>query len=132
MKIQRNSTLSRKALEEEFEPHSMMRRQLVERLAGIMWRIRRIPKFEAAIIEFYCDRMRSYSHSADARRGLEGPGGAAGEAFIADGKYSNALGKLSRHEAALMNALTKHCKCCISCRASGQWMIQLWMPLFGR
>jgi hypothetical protein len=107
MKIQRNSTLSRKALEEEFEPHSMMRRQLVERLAGIMWRIRRIPKFEAAIIEFYCDRVRTYSHSADARRGLEGPGGAAGEAFIADGKYSNALGKLSRHEAALMNAFTK-------------------------
>jgi hypothetical protein len=42
-----------------------------------------------------------------ARRGLEGPGRAAGEAFITDGKYSNALGKLSRHEAALMNAFTK-------------------------
>jgi hypothetical protein len=46
------------ALEEEFEPHSLMERELVERLAGIMWRIRRIPKFEAALIATRCEEVR--------------------------------------------------------------------------
>jgi hypothetical protein len=84
----------RTALEEEFEPHSLMKRELAERLAGIVWRMRRIPKFEAAIIEFHCDRVRSYSHSADARRRLEGPCGPAGEALIDDGRYSDAANYL--------------------------------------
>ena len=33
------------AFEEEFEPRSIMERELVERLAGIVWRLRRMPKF---------------------------------------------------------------------------------------
>ena len=43
----------------------------------------------------------AYSH--DMQKRLRGPGGATGMALIED----NALGKLSRHEAALMNAFTK-------------------------
>ena len=40
----------RQAFEEEFEPRSIMERELVERLAGIVWRLRRMPKFEAALL----------------------------------------------------------------------------------
>ena len=46
-------------------------------------------------------------YSADMRKRLEGVGGAAGVALIEDSRHQDALGKLSRHEAALMNALTK-------------------------
>jgi hypothetical protein len=38
---------------------------------------------------------------------LQGTGGATGVALIEDSKHQDALGKLSRHEAALMNAFTK-------------------------
>ena len=97
----------RKALEEEFEPHSLMERELVERLAGIVWRLRRMPKFEAALIEARCDQVRCGAYSADMQKRLQGAGGAAGVALIEDSNYSDALGKLSRHESALMNAFTK-------------------------
>ena len=39
------------SVEERFDPQSVIERELVERLAGIFWRIRRIPRLEAAIIE---------------------------------------------------------------------------------
>jgi hypothetical protein len=97
----------RKALEEQFQPDSLMARELVERLAGIVWRIRRIPKFEAALIEARCDQVRCDAYSIEMRRRLEGAGGATGVALIEDSKHHDALGKLSRHEAALMNQLTK-------------------------
>src|SRR6516164_5617909 len=48
----------RQAFEEEFEPRSIMERELVERLAGIVWRLRRMPKFEAALIEAHCYQVR--------------------------------------------------------------------------
>jgi hypothetical protein len=97
----------RHALEEEFEPHSMMERELVERLAGIVWRLRRMPQFEAALIEARCDQVRCGAYSADMQKRLQGAGGATGVALIEDSKHQDALGKLSRHEAALMNAFTK-------------------------
>jgi hypothetical protein len=81
-----------------------MERELVERLVGIVWRLRRMPKFEAALIEARCDQVRRNAYSADTRKRLEGAGGATG---VADSKHQDALGKLSRHEAALMNAFTK-------------------------
>jgi hypothetical protein len=97
----------RQALEEEFEPRSMMERELVERLAGIVWRLRRMPQFEAALIEARCDQARCGAFSSDMQKRLHGAGGATGVALIEDSKHQDALGKLSRHEAALMNAFTK-------------------------
>src|SRR5262245_44126054 len=97
----------RKGLEEEFEPRSLMERELVERLAGITWRIRRIPKFEAALIEARCDGVRCLTYLRERAERLEGAGGATGLALIEDSRHSDALGKLCRHEAALMNAFTK-------------------------
>jgi hypothetical protein len=95
----------RKALEEEFEPHSLMERELVERLTGIIWRIRRIPMFEAALIEARCDQVRS-GVFVEAHKWLEGAA-ITGVALIQDSRHQDSLGKLSRHEAALMNAFTK-------------------------
>ena len=97
----------RKALERDFQPCSIMERELVERLAGIVWRLRRMPKFEAALIEARCDQVRCDVYSSEARKRLEGAGGATGVALIEDSQHQDALGKLSRHEAALMNAFTK-------------------------
>ena len=73
----------RQAIEEEFEPRSIMERELVERLAGIVWRLRRMPKFEAALIEARCDQVRcGAAYSPDMQKRLRGPGGATGMALI--------------------------------------------------
>jgi hypothetical protein len=94
----------RESLEERFKPRSVMERELTERLAGIAWRLRRIPAFEAAILETRCaqadDYVPSWGHDAPI----------IGHALIRDGQNNDALGKLARHEAALMNQLTKTLK----------------------
>jgi hypothetical protein len=41
----------RSALMEEHNPQSALECELVERIAGILWRLRRVPFFEAAIME---------------------------------------------------------------------------------
>ena len=43
--------LFRASLEEEFEPQASLERELVERLVGYAWRLRRIPIFEAAVMQ---------------------------------------------------------------------------------
>jgi hypothetical protein len=93
--------LLRKALEARYEPSSLIERELVERLAGIIWRLRRIPRFEADIIEARCTETRAFVPSR-----MQGAP-AMGRALIWDGQNNDSLGKLSRHEAALMNQLTK-------------------------
>lgn len=97
--------LLRKALEEEYNPRSVLARELVERAAGIIWRLRRIPRWEAAILGIRCDQVmtfniseKAYSADFDAVTGM---------ALIDDGAHNDALGKLTRHESALMNQLTK-------------------------
>jgi hypothetical protein len=40
----------RTQLEAEFAPDSIIERELVDRLAGLLWRLRRVPLFEAALI----------------------------------------------------------------------------------
>jgi hypothetical protein len=79
----------------------VMERELVERLAGIMWRLRRVPAFEAAILEARCAEVDYYlcSWAQDTPT--------IGRALIQDGKHYDAIGKLARHEAALMNQFTR-------------------------
>ena len=120
-----------KGLEQEFEPHSLIERELIERLAGIVWRLRRIPRFEAALIQSRCSEVSFIKNrtelAAEVASGLvlqepigtiiaaietkqkppEPPGDKMGLALIRDSQHQDALGKLSRHEAALMNAFTK-------------------------
>jgi hypothetical protein len=94
----------RKVLEERYEPSSLLERELVERITGILWRLRRVPALEAAILETRCaqadDYVPSWGHDAPI----------IGHALIRDGQNNDALGKLVRHEAALMNQLTKTLK----------------------
>ena len=47
------------------------------------------------------------AYSRDMQKRLRGPAGATGMALIENSKHQDALGKLSRHEAALMSAFTK-------------------------
>ena len=41
----------RAELMDEYDPQSALECELVERLAGILWRLRRVPFFEAAIFD---------------------------------------------------------------------------------
>ena len=53
----------RAELEEEYNPRPGIERELVERIAVLMWRMRRIPIFEAAVIE-----MRREGVASEKRR----------------------------------------------------------------
>jgi hypothetical protein len=41
----------RAGLLEEHDPQSVLECEMVERMAGILWRLRRVPLFEAAILD---------------------------------------------------------------------------------
>ena len=82
-------------LEAEYEPQSMLEVELVGRLAGALWRLRRIPRFEAALIEARCAELGTYTDHD------------IGRALIQDSRHQDTLGKLSRYEAALLNVSTR-------------------------
>jgi hypothetical protein len=96
----------------------------VDRLAGILWRLRRVPFFEAAILAArnaeISEQEGGYwnygvseesDDEADEKTQDEQPDWAAsvqlGKALIEDARWNDALGKLARHETTLMNAFTK-------------------------
>lgn len=98
----------RKEVFEYFRPHPLPERELVERIAVIMWRMRRIPKFEAALIKSRRESVReefSNPISLLFEKRSQDLDVITGWALIQDSGHENALGKLSRHEAALMNQL---------------------------
>jgi hypothetical protein len=98
-------------LMEEYDPQSALECELVERLSSLVWRLRPIPAFEAAII----DARRAEVADPIKWRELEREGlteeimklRALGDALIQDGAYHDTLGKLARHETTLMHAFTK-------------------------
>jgi hypothetical protein len=108
-------------LVEEYQPQSLLECELVERLAGILWRLRRVPSFEAAILDARHDRIWTQNNYRSApepegqnddqeRREEESDWESSvelGRALIDDARYSDALGKLARHETTLMNAFAK-------------------------
>jgi hypothetical protein len=108
----------------EHDPQSALACELVERLAGIIWRLRRVPFFEAAIIDArqaQLDDEARWNTSRTYKTPQEfdgGEGGAeemsdaewsvyVGHALIRDGLCGDGLGGLARHETTLMNAFTK-------------------------
>jgi hypothetical protein len=114
----------RAALMDEYDPQSPLEHELVERLAGILWRLRRVPFFEAAILDARHAEVwdRKYSNNyGDAREPEQQDGEEEkdeeaadwqasvhfGLALIEDATWNDALGKLARHETTLMNAFTK-------------------------
>ena len=110
----------RTAFMEKYDPQSPLECELVERVAAICWRLRRVPVFEAAIIDA---RQAQLDH--DARRANFGMPYRTpqefdaeempdvewsvylGASLIQDSTYGDVLGKLSRYDAALVKSLEK-------------------------
>ena len=66
----------RAELMDEYDPQSALECELVERLAGILWRLRRVPFFEAAIFDArhgQVSRARSLSNRVSKTPGRQGP-----------------------------------------------------------
>ena len=55
----------------EHDPQSTLECELVERLAGILWRLRRVPFFEAAILD---SRQGQASRARSLNNRFQGPG----------------------------------------------------------
>ena len=104
----------RAELMEQYDPQSALECELVERLSSLLWRLRRVPVFEAAIMEtrrvevgieeedkLSSDRILEDDLSDDVVLARS-----IGLALILDGS-SDILGKLARHESTLMNAFIK-------------------------
>jgi len=85
----------------EWQPQPGMQSILVDRLAGEIWRLRRAPVFEAAIIKAKCADVFAIQNW----RGE--PHDYMGEALMDDARSGDALGKLCRYEAALMNGANR-------------------------
>src|SRR5262245_34039802 len=117
----------RASLLDDHDPQSAFECELVERLAGILWRLRRVPFFEAAIIDARQAQLDDEARRSDFRtpyrtpKEFDGDGDEGdaeekteaewsinvGDALIQDGVYGDGLGKLASNEASLMNAFTK-------------------------
>jgi len=51
--------MSARGLEADFKPATTIETELVERLAGLLWRLRRVPVFEAALMQAVVWRLAS-------------------------------------------------------------------------
>jgi hypothetical protein len=111
----------REELLREHSPKSTLECELVERLAGLSWRLRRIPFFEAAILDARQAQVADEARYEELGRWPDADDELQeneemtreewsvhiGRALIKDGTWNDALGKLARHEATLMAAFTK-------------------------
>jgi hypothetical protein len=104
---------------DEHDPRSALECELVERLAGILWRLRRVPFFEAAILDARHQQVWKQKNYGR----LPEPEGQEKQEVdeeesdwetsvdlglaLMDGRYGDTLGKIGRHETMLMNAFTK-------------------------
>ena len=99
----KNFELLRADYEAQFKPRNALQFELVERLAVTAWRQRRIPAFEAALIEARCAEVNSLRFSEK----IENQAELTGRALIIDSRNKDALGKLIRYEAALLNVFNR-------------------------
>jgi hypothetical protein len=103
----------RDELVDEYNPRSAMEHELVENLAALLWRLRRVPTFEANIIEARHADVAHLIHSFDCsmpnptqhRPKLDAV--TLGAAIIQDSKNGDALGKLGRHHTTIVNQISK-------------------------
>jgi hypothetical protein len=101
--LETSSARLRAELEAQFKPVEPMEHLLVDRVAGLMWRLRRVPAFEAAVINVYQER--------EADLGL---------ALIRNAELQDMLGKFSRYEASLMSLLSRTLQLLHSLRQEGK------------
>jgi hypothetical protein len=99
---------------------------LVERLASVLWRLGRVPSFEAAVVNHYLERRReefferlAYLEDESDEKESEGDAAEAdgdqleepkpdlGGALIDYAVAEDLMGKLPRYEANLMSSLTQ-------------------------
>jgi hypothetical protein len=101
----------RAELEEEYNPRPGIESELVERLAVLMWRMRRIPMFEAALIELNREQVASQkridSMITDPFKDEERKETPHENTAVAFQNSQQTLGTLFRYEAALMNAFNR-------------------------
>ena len=76
----------RAALMEEHNPQSTLECELVERLTGIFWRLRRIPFFEAAILDARHSQAQSSSRYSEEEKNEEDQEDADWKASITFGR----------------------------------------------
>ena len=106
---------------DEYQPQSALECEMVERLTIILWRLRRVPSFEVAILDA---RHQQVSNQKDSCR-LPEPEGQEKEEeesdeeeidwetsvdlglALMDGRYGDTLGKIGRYETTLMNQFMK-------------------------
>lgn len=97
---------------DEHDPQSALKSELVERLAVVLWRLRRVPSFEAATLDARRAQVEAFPHkyvihTDESFSEQEWHARSLGGALISDGGSSDALGKVSRYETSLMNSLAK-------------------------
>lgn len=117
----------RRSLESEFQPANAIAADLVEHLAGVLWRLRRVGAYEAAILT-WVEHQEAEMHDSDGltlgpvflpadSRGLPDlmkRSGAAAEAQLRSGRSLEAamgrrdlLTKLARYEAHLLRQVER-------------------------
>ena len=104
----------------ELSPETLIEAELVEQLAGILWRLRRVPVYEAALTEWVAFRTikagskdplaplmpssgSAHGSSSNGRKIFVHTGGVTLEKLLED----DLLSKLGRHEAHLRRELQK-------------------------
>ena len=112
----------RESFERDFQPETHLERELVERLVAHAWRLRRIPVFEAAFIQGLEGRLRkrqqqdrmyniglANKEEEEEEEPSEGTLTIAKLAFRLRERedFQDAIAKLSRYEAFLMNAFNR-------------------------
>ena len=108
----------RSDFEQQFAPQAGLEEELVDRMAGLVWRLRRTPKLEAAVIEARTTEVIEANSSRP-----DGFKAVLGLAIIGDSE-KDAIGKLSRHDNALMNGFTKTLELLLlsaAASACGRW-----------
>lgn len=101
---------------DEYAPRSTVEIELIQRLAGILWRLRRIPMFEIALI----DARNAEVWEGSPSEVWEDEAGDVSRAWKNSVRYGlllsrdaasgDAFGKLSRYETSLMRALEQTLK----------------------
>jgi hypothetical protein len=94
----------RAALEEEYQPLGAVKAELLGHLLALLWRLRRGPLFEAAIIAARFADVAVRDESDDVGR-IE-----LGDALIHDASDNDALGKLTQREVRLTREVEKTLK----------------------
>ena len=109
----------RESFERDFQPETHLERELVERLVAHAWRLRRIPVFEVAFIQGLETRLRKRQQqdrmyniglaNEEEEEPSEGTLTIAKLAFRLRERedFQDAIAKLSRYEAFLMNAFNR-------------------------